>query len=112
MKLLYENIHQLSSGVFYKTADETMALNKEIKTSIITDFKTHDTDTGSSEVQIAILTNRLNYLTEHFKTHAKDHHSRRGLLKIVSRRRKLLDHLKHEDISRYKKVISRLGIRR
>ena len=89
-----------------------MALNKEIKTSIITDFKTHDTDTGSSEVQIAILTNRLNYLTEHFKTHAKDHHSRRGLLKIVSRRRKLLDHLKHEDISRYKKVISRLCIRR
>ena len=89
-----------------------MALNKEIKTSIITDFKTHDTDTGSSEVQIAILTNRLNYLTEHFKTHAKDHHSRHGLLKLVSKRRKLLDHLKIEDLSRYQSVIAKLGIRR
>ena len=89
-----------------------MSLSKEEKTGIITDYKLHEKDTGSSEVQIALLTNRLNSLTSHFKTHAKDHHSRRGLLQIVSRRRKLLDHLKSEDIKRYREIISRLGIRR
>ncbi|MBT3876023.1 MAG: 30S ribosomal protein S15, partial [Nitrospina sp.] len=75
-----------------------MALNVEQKTTIITDNKLHEKDTGSSEVQIALLTKRVTYLTEHFKTHSKDHHSRRGLLKLVSKRRKLLDHLKKEDL--------------
>jgi len=89
-----------------------MAFTKETKTNIITDYKLHDNDTGSSEVQIALLTNRLNYLTDHFKSHNKDQHSRYGLLKIVSRRRKLLDHLKKEDINRYQQIISRLSIRR
>ena len=89
-----------------------MALNLEQKTTIITDYKLHEKDTGSSEVQIALLTKRVTYLTEHFKTHSKDHHSRRGLLKVVSKRRKLLDHLKKEDISRYRSIISKLGIRR
>ena len=89
-----------------------MALNLEQKTTIITDYKLHEKDTGSSEVQIALLTNRVTYLTEHFKTHSKDHHSRRGLLKLVSKRRKLLDHLKKEDVSRYQSIIVKLGIRR
>lgn len=89
-----------------------MSFTKEAKTTIISDYKLHDSDTGSSEVQIALLTNRLNYLTEHFRSHNKDHHSRQGLLKIVSRRRKLLDHLKKEDVNRYQQIISRLGIRR
>ncbi|HCK68951.1 MAG TPA: 30S ribosomal protein S15 [Nitrospina sp.] len=89
-----------------------MALNLEQKTTIITDYKLHEKDTGSSEVQIALLTKRVTYLTEHFKTHSKDHHSRRGLLKLVSKRRKLLDHLKKEDVSRYQSIIVKLGIRR
>ena len=89
-----------------------MALNLEQKTTIITDYKLHEKDTGSSEVQIALLTKRVTYLTEHFKTHSKDHHSRRGLPKLVSKRRKLLDHLKKEDISRYQSIISKLSIRR
>ena len=89
-----------------------MALNLEQKTTIITDYKLHEKDTGTSEVQIALLTKRVTYLTEHFKTHSKDHHSRLGLLKLVSKRRKLLDHLKKEDISRYQSIISKLGIRR
>jgi len=89
-----------------------MALNLEQKTTIITDYKLHEKDTGSSEVQIALLTKRVTYLTEHFKTHSKDHHSRRGLLKLVSKRRKLLDHLKKDDVSRYQSIIVKLGIRR
>ena len=89
-----------------------MAFTKETKTTIISDSKLHDGDTGSSEVQIALLTNRLNYLNDHFKSHNKDQHSRQGLLKIVSRRRKLLDHLKKEDANRYQEIISRLNIRR
>ena len=89
-----------------------MGLNAEQKATIITDNKLHEKDTGSSEVQIALISKRVNYLTEHIKTHSKDHHSRRGLLKLVSKRRKLLDHLKIEDLSRYQKIISKLGIRR
>ena len=89
-----------------------MTISAQQKTDIITDYKLHEKDTGSSEVQIALLTNRVTYLTEHFKTHAKDHQSRRGLLKLVSQRRKLLDHLRNESISRYKSIISKLGIRR
>ncbi|HEX9079313.1 MAG TPA: 30S ribosomal protein S15 [Desulfuromonadaceae bacterium] len=87
-------------------------LATEKKQEIINAFKTHDSDTGSPEVQIAILTERITYLTEHFKTHKKDHHSRRGLLKLVGQRRRLLDYLKGKELDRYKKVIERLGIRR
>ena len=89
-----------------------MPLVKEQKDTIITDFRTHDIDTGSSEVQIALLSARISYLTEHFKTHKKDHHSRRGLLKLVGRRRRLLDYLRRQNHERYQRVITRLGIRR
>jgi small subunit ribosomal protein S15 len=89
-----------------------MPLVKEQKDIIIADFRAHDVDTGSSEVQIALLSSRITYLTEHFKTHKKDHHSRRGLLKLVGRRRRLLDYLRRQDHERYQRVIARLGIRR
>jgi small subunit ribosomal protein S15 len=89
-----------------------MLSTKETKTTIISEYKLHDSDTGSSEVQIALLTNRLTYLNEHFSSHKKDQHSRQGLLKMVSRRRRLLDNLKKEDVNRYQKIILRLGIRR
>ncbi|HLO25064.1 MAG TPA: 30S ribosomal protein S15 [Geobacteraceae bacterium] len=84
----------------------------EKKQEIINKFKLHDSDTGSPEVQIAILTERITYLTEHFKVHKKDHHSRRGLLKIVGQRRRLLDYVKKKDDARYKTIIEKLGIRR
>ena len=87
-------------------------LATEKKQEIINSFKKHDSDTGSPEVQIAILTERITYLTEHFKIHKKDHHSRRGLLKLVGQRRRLLDYLKGKEVDSYKKVIERLGIRR
>ncbi len=89
-----------------------MALAKEVKSEIITGYKTHESDTGSPEIQIALLTKRINELTEHFKTHVKDNHSRRGLLKMVSQRRSMLDYLKRCDINRYHDVIGRLGIRK
>ena len=89
-----------------------MALSKDRKTELIGSYKTHDSDTGSPEVQVAILSERINYLTEHFKTHAKDHHSRRGLLKLVGQRRRLLDYLKRTDFDSYKSLIERLGIRK
>lgn len=82
------------------------------KPNVIGQYRVHDTDTGSPEVQIALLTNRIAYLTDHFKTNAKDHHSRRGLLKLVSRRRRLLDYLKREDSDRYRRLIERLGLRK
>jgi small subunit ribosomal protein S15 len=85
---------------------------KEQKTELITNYRVHDSDTGSPEVQIALLSNRITYLTEHFKTHAKDHHSRRGLLKMVGRRRRLLDYLKKTDVDRYRTIIDKLGIRK
>jgi len=89
-----------------------MALTKEGKSGIITNYRLHESDTGSPEVQVAILSERINYLTEHFKTHKKDHHSRRGLLKLVGQRRRLLDYLKKTDFNRYKDLIDRLGIRK
>ena len=89
-----------------------MALNKERKTELIGSYKTHEGDTGSPEVQVAILSERINYLTEHFKVHAKDHHSRRGLLQLVGQRRRLLDYLKQKDTERYSDLIRRLGIRK
>jgi len=89
-----------------------MAMNKEKKQNIIGAYKVHENDTGSPEVQIAILTTRINELNEHLKIHKKDHHSRRGLLKMVGIRRNLLNYLKDNDIERYRKVISRLGLRK
>ena len=89
-----------------------MPLSRQNKNELITSYRTHDGDTGSPEVQIAILTRRIQYLTEHFKTHAKDHHSRHGLLKMVGKRRRLLDYLKRKDLTRYQTVIERLGIRK
>ena len=89
-----------------------MTLLTERKKEIIEGFKTHLTDTGSPEVQVAILSERISYLTEHFKTHIKDHHSRRGLLQLVGQRRHLLDYLKTKDVERYRALIQRLGIRK
>ncbi len=89
-----------------------MALTKDRKSELITTYKIHESDTGSPEVQVAILSERINYLTEHFKSHAKDHHSRRGLLKLVGQRRRLLDYVKSKDSERYTELIRRLGIRK
>jgi len=89
-----------------------VALSKDRKNDLISSYKTNDADTGSPEVQVAILSERINYLTEHFKTHAKDHHSRRGLLMLVGRRRRLLDYLKSKDVKRYADLIKRLNIRK
>ncbi len=89
-----------------------MPLTRERKVEIVDSYRTHDTDTGSPEVQIALLSERINYLTDHFKIHAKDHHSRRGLLKMVGKRRRLLDYLKATDVNRYRAVIEKLGIRK
>lgn len=89
-----------------------MAITTEKKRDLIESYKLHDGDTGSADVQIAILSERISYLTEHFKTHTKDHHSRRGLLKLVSQRRRLLDYLKKKNQARYEGLIARLGIRK
>jgi small subunit ribosomal protein S15 len=89
-----------------------MSLTKESKGNIIDQYRTHPSDTGSPVVQIAILSERITYLTEHFKTHKKDHASRRGLLKIVGKRRRLLDYLRQHDVDRYREVIGKLGIRK
>ena len=87
-------------------------LTNERKTAVIGNYRTHESDTGSPEVQIALLSARIDYLTEHFKTHVKDHHSRRGLLKLVGQRRRLLDYLKNKDIERYSDLIKKLNIRK
>lgn len=89
-----------------------MALVAEDKFEVINKFRRHDGDTGSPEVQVALLTSRITYLTEHFKTHKKDHHSRRGLLKLVGQRRRLLDYLKRKDVERYRTLIGELGLRK
>lgn len=89
-----------------------MALSKDSKTELISNYRTHETDTGSPEVQIAILSERISYLTGHFKAHVKDNHSRRGLLKLVSKRKSMLAYLKKKDAARYTDVITRLGIRK
>jgi small subunit ribosomal protein S15 len=89
-----------------------VTLSKTQKTKVITEYKTHESDTGSPDVQIAILSERISYLTEHFKTHAKDHHSRRGLMMLVGQRRRLLDYLKSKDVQRYRGLIEKLGIRK
>ena len=89
-----------------------MSLTVERKSELIGTYRTHETDTGSPEVQIAILSEKISYLTQHFKVHSKDHHSRRGLLQMVGRRRRLLDYLKEKDVERYRKIITSLGIRK
>lgn len=87
-------------------------LDVEKRKDIIAGYRTHEADTGSPEVQIALLSARIQYLTEHFKVHKKDHHSRRGLLKLVGQRRRLLEYLKNKDVNRYRKIIERLGLRK
>ncbi len=89
-----------------------MPHSKEAKTQVITDHRLHEHDTGSPEVQVALLTQRINQLTEHFKTHAQDHHSRRGLLRLVGQRRRLLDYLKRQDVGRYHATLERLSLRK
>jgi len=89
-----------------------VAITQQTKTELIQDYRKHDSDTGSPEVQIALLTRRIEHLTEHFKVHAKDHHSRQGLLKMVGKRRRMLDYLRRKDPSRYQEVINRLGLRK
>ena len=89
-----------------------MSLATDLKKNVIKKYASHDGDTGSPEVQVALMSERINYLTEHFKSHAKDHHSRRGLLKLVRQRRRLLDYLKHKSLDRYRKLIDNLGIRK
>ena len=95
-----------------KSEDSALSITAEEKTKVLKEFATKEGDTGSPEVQVAILTSRINTLTEHFKTHKKDNHSRRGLLKMVAQRRKLLDFLKNKEEQRYKDLIGRLSIRR
>jgi small subunit ribosomal protein S15 len=92
--------------------DSGLPLTKDRKTELIESYRTHASDTGSPEVQVAILSDRISYLTDHFKSHAKDHHSRRGLLKLVGQRRRLLDYLRSNDTDRYAELIKRLGIRK
>jgi small subunit ribosomal protein S15 len=89
-----------------------MPTAKEVKEQVVSDFRQHETDTGSSQVQVALLTQRINELTEHFKVHKKDNHSRRGLLKMVAQRRKLLDYLKRKNIAEYHAIIKKLKLRR
>ena len=89
-----------------------MTMTKDEKTEVIDSYKTHEGDTGSPEVQVAIITERITYLTDHFKVHKKDHHSRTGLLKLVGQRRRLLDYLRDKEVGLYRTLIQRLGIRR
>jgi len=89
-----------------------MSINAETKSKVVSEFKRSESDTGSPEVQVALLTARIQHLTEHFKSHKHDHHSRRGLLRLVNQRRSLLDYLKRKDIQRYRDLIQRLGLRR
>ncbi|MFL6194864.1 MAG: 30S ribosomal protein S15 [Thermoanaerobaculia bacterium] len=101
----------MSSGEKCKE-EFALAQTREIKERIISEYRTHESDSGSPEVQVALLTSRINELTEHFKTHTKDHHSRRGLLKLVGQRRRLLDYIKGKDVEKYRSTIERLGIRK
>ncbi|MCP3762036.1 MULTISPECIES: 30S ribosomal protein S15 [Bacillaceae] len=89
-----------------------MALSQERKNELIQEYRTHESDTGSPEVQIAVLTEQINTLNDHLRTHKKDHHSRRGLLKMVGRRRNLLSYLRNKDVARYRELIQKLGLRR
>jgi small subunit ribosomal protein S15 len=101
-----------TAGSWAARGGQQVTLSKDRKTELIGSYKTHEADTGSPEVQVAILSERITYLTEHFKTHAKDHHSRRGLLMLVGKRRRLLDYLKMKNVERYSDLIKRLNIRK
>src|SRR4029079_4676869 len=102
-----------SAGFVLKPKEESaLTQSKEVKQRIVGEYRGHETDNGAHDAQVALLTNRITELTEHFKTHTKDHHSRRGLLKLVGRRRRLLDYLKGQDLERYRNTIERLGIRK
>lgn len=103
---------KLSFFIFMACAEDSLSLTVEKKTELVETYRTHQNDTGSPEVQIAILSEKISYLTDHFKVHAKDHHSRRGLLRMVGKRRRLLDYLKDKDVARYRTIIDRLGIRK
>jgi small subunit ribosomal protein S15 len=92
--------------------DKSMPQDADVKKDVISKYRLHESDTGSSEVQVALLSQRIEYLTEHFKTHKKDHHSRRGLLKLVGQRRRLLDYLKRSNVERYRTVVSSLNLRK
>jgi small subunit ribosomal protein S15 len=110
LKLPWIHVKRFTFQLFQE--NRILSTTKQEKTELVNQYRVHDTDTGSPEVQIALLSNRITYLTEHFKTHAKDHHSRRGLLKLVGRRRRLLDYLKKTDVERYRTIIDKLGIRK
>ncbi len=99
-------------GIDQEQEVSSVSFTQVQKATIISGYKTHESDTGSPEVQVALLSERITYLTEHFKTHAKDHHSRRGLMMLVGQRRRLLDYLKVNDVNRYRGLIERLGIRK
>jgi small subunit ribosomal protein S15 len=101
-----------SDQTFFTGGEKKLAFTTEDKKTLIEKFKLHETDTGSPEVQIGLLTHRITYLTEHLKTHKKDHHSRRGLLMLVGRRRRLLNYVKNKDVQRYRSLIEVLGLRR
>jgi small subunit ribosomal protein S15 len=109
-------LYPSADGALFITSERAKrkqtVLHPERKQVLVSKFRVHDKDTGSPEVQVALLSERITYLTEHFKTHKKDHHSRRGLLKLVGQRRRLLDYLKDKDANRYKKLIEDLGIRK
>lgn len=109
--------HEISPAVRWAGGDlnrevKRMALTKERKNELINEYKTHEGDTGSPEVQVAILTEQINTLNDHLRTHKKDHHSRRGLLKMVGKRRNLLTYLRNKDVTRYRELINKLGLRR
>src|SRR5512137_949849 len=101
------SLHQFNQG-----GPSNVALTTEDKKNLIEKFKVHDSDTGSPEVQVGLLTNRIEYLTEHLKIHKKDHHSRRGLLMLVGRRRRLLNYVKFKDVNRYRAIIETLGLKK
>jgi small subunit ribosomal protein S15 len=103
---------EIVTNVFKRGGSEKVAFTTEDKKNLIEQFKLHEKDTGSPEVQVGLLTHRITYLTEHLKIHKKDHHSRRGLLMLVGRRRRLLNYVKNKDINRYRAIIETLGLRR
>jgi small subunit ribosomal protein S15 len=101
-----------ASDLYAQGGKRNVTLSSEDKRNLIAKFKVHDSDTGSPEVQVGLLTNRIEYLTEHLKVHKKDHHSRRGLLMLVGRRRRLLNYVKYKDINRYRAIIETLGLKK
>lgn len=110
--LVVDGVPEREAASGFDWGGKDLSVSRERKSGVIESYKTHPTDTGSPEVQVALLSERIETLTEHFKTHRKDHHSRRGLLMMVGARRRLLDYLKRKDADRYKELIKKLGIRK